>query len=268
MRFKLLAFSLLAILSTASFAEDTDSNLTSSSPEIGNKQKIIRMPERYPTPEEIERYKSIHSPSEWRTEVPVKRQVHVPKHRNQNITVRQVPQAQTLEERLLAHRASTEQIKQVKKDYEYDLRYYSSLPKEIQKILLVGKIHNGVGPLRIYRTAQGKSYADAYFASHQTHSEVLSAYLARKITLNNGLLGSDVTLYKVFVEELTYDFSNTPVLSVNSPKEAEEKYLYILIRLTPADRIQFWKYINTVRKGDKVLLPKDLTIADVLSARI
>lgn len=250
--------------------------------------KTLKLKESYPTPEEIDKMMRIHFPKEWsqkqlvknnspaETNIPLKtpnktqtKATEIEAKPKETIRVRQVAVGKTIQQKLSEHRASDIQKIGVDTKYRYNPKLYTMLPDEVKNIGLIGRVNaTSVGSLRIYRDVSSKAFADAYFQQHQFHSELFSAYLARKITLNGGVLGENITLLKAFNDELEYKFSKTQILSVRSAKEAEDKYLYILLRLTPSDRVQFWKYINTLRTGDTVNVPQGITIADVLTADI
>lgn len=275
--------------------------LSSQSVMAEDNQSTAKSPEKFLSTEEIDKLMSIHFPDEWKSKQnsqekqkklekiaennkldPNKKQQNLiqdkkPVSKSKNsakvaknhnpIVVRLVTQGKTPRERLAEQRATDVQKMGVNTKYTYNPKLYTMFPEHIGKIQLMSRITRyGFGPLRLYRNNTNKLLADGFFKYHQTHSELFSAYLARKITLNGGVIGDNITLHKAFVNEITYKFAQTPVLSANSAKDAEEKYLYIQLRLTPSDRVQFWKYINTMREGNVVSLPKGLTIADVLTA--
>lgn len=293
------ALSLSSLLVGVTFAEKAQDNIQSQESKEKNSAPgiLAKSPEKYPTPEEIDKLMRIHFPKEWAQKqtgqnkpekaksdtqavikVPMKAPEKVdPKSpmsapvlstpARDTIRVRQITAGKTAQQKLSEHKATDVQKSGVNLKYSYNPKLYTLLPDNVKDIGLIGRVNiTSIGSLRIYRDVSSKTFADAYFQSHQRHSELFSAYLARKITLNGGVIGEKVTLYKAFIDELGYKFADTPVRSVRSAKEAEEKYLYIMLRLTPSDRIQFWKYINTMRTGDTVNLPNGLTIADILTA--
>lgn len=286
--------SLICLSSHSVMAKDNQT-MTQSSSENVKKNSSNKLPESYLSIEEIDKLMAIHFPEDWKKKkdasdkhkhleviAETNKLTNKPKVANKvvesatavkkpvvkdTISVTVVTKGKTAQERLIEQRATDIQIVGVNTKYTYNPKLYTLLPKNISHIRLMSRINrHGVGPLRLYRNSTNKTLADGYFKYHQKHSELFSAYLARKMTLNNGVIGENVTLHKAFVDEMGYKFAETPVLSVNSAQEAEEKYLYVQLRLTPADRVQFWKYINTMREGNVVKLPKGLTIADVLTA--
>lgn len=293
-----LGLSLSSLIVGVTFAEKAQDNIQHQASEDKNTVPgiSIKAPEKYPTPDEIEKLMRIHFPKEWakkqtgqnkvqsqepKTQVQIKIPMKPPKNAKDNtvseqpnkikntIRVRQVTAGKTVQQKLNEHRASDIQKAGINIKYSYNPKLYTMLPDEVKNIALIGRVNiTSVGSLRIYKDVSSKTFADAYFQSHQHHSELFSAYMARKITLNDGVIGERITLYKAFIDELGYKFADTPVRSVRSAKEAEEKYLYIMLRLTPGDRVHFWKYINTMRTNDSVNLPIGLTIADVLTAEL
>lgn len=296
-----LALSLSSLLVSVTFAEKAQDNIQ---PQESKEKNIVpvssaKLPEKYPTPDEIDKLMRIHFPKEWAQKQAAQNKPETPKSVTQEtvkipmkapekvepkvpttapvqsapakdtIRVRQITAGKTAQQKLSEHKATDVQKMGVNLKYSYNPKLYTLLPDNVKDIGLIGRVnYTSVGSLRIYRDVSSKAFADAYFQNHQRHSELFSAYLARKITLNDGVIGEKVTLYKAFIDELGYKFADTPVRSVRSAKEAEEKYLYIMLRLTPSDRIHFWKYINTMRTGDTVNLPVGLTIADILTADI
>ncbi len=296
-----LALSLSSLLVSVTFAEKAQDNIQPqiSKEKTTSQNTLAKMPEKYPTPDEIDKLMRIHFPKEWaqkqaaqnkpeKSKSDIQATVKIPMKAPEKvepktpatapvqsppikdtIRVRQITAGKSAQQKLGEHKATDVQKMGVNLKYSYNPKLYTLLPDNVKDIGLIGRVnYTSVGSLRIYRDVSSKAFADAYFQDHQRHSELFSAYLARKITLNNGVIGEKVTLYKAFIDELGYKFADTPVRSVRSAKEAKEKYLYILLRLTPSDRIQFWKYINTMRTDDTVNLPVGLTIADILTAEI
>lgn len=299
----LFATSLICLSSHSVMAQGNQTDIATP-PKNLNSNPGSKVPEKYLSIEEIEKLMRIHFPEEWKAKKDSKEkqnqlekianasklttqgknsqsknsQVKQPKppssaiqksSAKDTIALRLVTKGKTARELLEEQRATDTQKMGVNLKYTYNPKLYTLLPDNINHIHLMPRINrHGVGSLRLYRNSTNKILADGYFKYHQKHSELFSAYLARKMTLNNGVIGENVTLHKAFVEEMSYKFANTPVFSANSPQDAEEKYLYIQLRLTPADRFQFWKYINTMRDGDVVKLPKGLTVADVLTANL
>ena len=296
-----LALSISSFLISVTFAEKAQDNIQ---PHVSKENNIAtvtsekeKLPEKYPTPDEIDKLMRIHFPKEWAQKQSAQNKPETPKpttketvktptkapakvepkasttapvqsaQAKDTIRVRQIIAGKTAQQKLNEHKATEVQKLAINIKYSYNPKLYTLLPDNVKDIGLIGRVnYTSVGSLRIYRDVSSKAFADAYFQNHQRHSELFSAYLARKITLNDGVIGEKVTLYKAFIDELGYKFADTPVRSVRSAKEAEEKYLYIMLRLTPSDRIHFWKYINTMRTGDTVNLPVGLTIADILTA--
>lgn len=304
-KLSILPLSLVSLICLSSHSVMAQDNKTPDTNTAKNavQNPASKSSEKFPTIEEIDKLMSIHFPKEWQKKIDAqdkqKKLEEIAKTNNLNaghkepkvkpskgnkthqasakgiqkpvgkdtIAVRVVTKGKSVQDRLMEQRASDIQKIGVNTKYSYNPKFYSLLPENIRNIRLMNRINrNGAGSLRLYRNSTDKALADGFFQYHQNHSQLLSAFLARKITLNDGVIGENVSLHKAFVDEMNYKFANTPVLSASSPQDAEEKYLYIQLRLTPADRVHFWKYINTMREGDVVKLPKGLTIADVLTA--
>ncbi len=167
-----------------------------------------------------------------------------------------------IRQQILGYSASVDQIKAFEERYKYDSSRMSVLPKQIASIQLNPVLRLNGDQLTMFKTAADKAAVEEYMAYHPLHAEVLSNYIKRVMTLNDGQTNG-VNIDAALMNELTFNLGSIGVPSA-SMNNAPDIYLYISSRLNENDRVKFWNCVNDVRIGDQIQVPSWVKLVDVM----
>ena len=165
---------------------------------------------------------------------------------------------------LLGFSANDQQVASFNARYKYDASKLPVVPRLIGQARINPIITINNGGIDLFSNPQDKRLVEEYMAYHTNHAKVFGNYVKRILVHNNGQSVAP-TVDAAIINELSTDLASTPVLSSKS-SDIQDSYLYIISRLTDADQMKFWNWVNQVRVGDTVSVPEWIRLVDVIES--
>lgn len=176
------------------------------------------------------------------------------------------PSRMPLRNRVLGYTATEAQIKALNDRYNYDPNKVTIVPRQVGSVPLLPVARLTGDTITIFRNNTDKRLVEEYLSYSPLHAQIFSNYVKRILTLDEGRTGSlteSMTVDTALMNELAYSFATIQIPSAKLA-DAQDKYLYIVSRLSESDQVKFWNWVNTIKVGDEINVPAWIRLADAL----